>query len=199
MAGVIDETQEADSPFLMSKHRAVQFEFNIFCPGSPHVRIEVNAVGYFRHQGFRKSYCPAPLVIFEHRRKRESSRVRRIVVRAVVIHRPVHELKSGVAAVSIGIEEVRQTELAEADFEPAIGKRPPTMSSTSSAPTSNRVEESRLSNAFSISSLHQDRGGGNQRTGRSALSEKSINSRPVCHVRERARSSRASRPGRGRL
>src|SRR6266550_955287 len=58
-------------------------------------------------------------------------------------------------------------------------KRLPTMSSTSSALTSNRVEESRLSRAFSISSLHQDRGGGNQRTRRSALSEKSINSRPV--------------------
>jgi len=33
------------------------------------------------------------------------------------------ELKSGVGAVSIGIEEVRQTELAEADFDPALGKQ----------------------------------------------------------------------------
>ena len=107
----------------MSKHRAVQFEFHIFCAGSAHVRIEVNAVGHFRHQGFRKAYRPASLVILEHRRKRESSRVRRIVVRAVVIHGPVHELKSGVGAVSIGIKEVRQTELAEADFQPALGKQ----------------------------------------------------------------------------
>ena len=40
---------------------------------------------------------------------------------------------------------------------------PPTMSSTLSVLTSNKGEEGRLSNEFSISSLHQDPGGWNQR------------------------------------
>src|SRR5260370_36320611 len=45
-------------------------------------------------------------------------------------------------------------------------KKPPAMSSTSSALTSNEVEEIRLSPEFSISSLHHDPGGWNQRTRR---------------------------------
>src|ERR1700674_5455638 len=59
--GVIHKTQETDNSFLMPKHCAVDFEFNIFCTGASYVRIEVNAVGHFRHQRFRKSHCPAPL------------------------------------------------------------------------------------------------------------------------------------------
>src|SRR5260370_39270105 len=76
--GVIDETQETNDAFPMPKHRTVEFDLDIFCPGTAHFRIEVNAVGHFRHQRFRKSYRPAPLMIFEHRRKSESSPVRRV-------------------------------------------------------------------------------------------------------------------------
>src|SRR2546429_919862 len=40
-----------------------------------------------------------------------------------VIHGPVHELKSGVCAVSIRVEEVHDAELSEADLDPAVRKR----------------------------------------------------------------------------
>src|SRR5207237_316937 len=66
---------------------------------------------------------PAPLVVFKHRGEREPSRVCRIVIRAVVIYGPVHELEAGVCAVCIVVEKVRQAELSEPDFEPAFGKR----------------------------------------------------------------------------
>src|SRR6267154_1681743 len=121
--GVIDETKETDNSFPMPKHRALEFDLDIFCPGPAHFRIEVNAVGHFRHQRFRKSYRPAPLMKFEHRLKRESSRVGRVVVRAVVVHGPVHELETGVRTVAIVIEEIRHAELPKADLEPALGKR----------------------------------------------------------------------------
>src|SRR6267154_4018188 len=121
--GVIGETQETNNAFPMPKHRTVEFDLDIFCPGAAHFRIEVNAVGHFRHQRFRKSYRPAPLTVFKHRRKRESSRVRCVVVRAVVVHGPVHELETGVRTVGIVIEEIRHAELPKADLEPALGKR----------------------------------------------------------------------------
>src|SRR5260370_1725371 len=121
--GVIDETQETNDALPMPKPGCVQFDLDIFCPGTAHFRIEVNAVGHFRHQRFRKSYRPAPLMIFEHRRKSESSRVRRVVVRAVVVHGPVHELETGVRTVGMFIEEIRPPELPKANFEPALGKR----------------------------------------------------------------------------
>src|SRR5712692_9587579 len=121
--GVIDETQETNNAFLMPKQCTVEFDLDIFCPRTAHFRIEVNAVGHFRHQRLRKSDSPAPLMIFEHRRKSESSRVRRVVVRAVVVHSPVHELETGVRTVGIVIEEIRHAELPKANFEPALGKR----------------------------------------------------------------------------
>ncbi len=45
--GVIDETQETDNSFPMPKHRAVEFDLDIFRTGPAHFRIEVNAVGTF--------------------------------------------------------------------------------------------------------------------------------------------------------
>src|SRR5438093_12957061 len=83
----------------------------------------MNSVGDFRHQRFRKSHRPAPLVVFKHRGEREPSRVCRIVIRAVVIYGPVPELEAGVCAVCIVVEKGRQAELSEPDFEPAFVKR----------------------------------------------------------------------------
>jgi len=52
--GVTHKTQETDNSFLMPKHCAVEIEY---CTGASIVRIEVNAVGHFRHERFRKSHC----------------------------------------------------------------------------------------------------------------------------------------------
>src|SRR5467141_2998540 len=121
--GVIHKTQESDNPFPMSNYCSVQLKFNILGARSLHIRIQVNAVGDLRHQSFRKSHRPAALVIFQHCRERESSRVRRIVVCPVVIYGPVHELETGVRAIGIVVEKVHHTELSEADFQPAFRKR----------------------------------------------------------------------------
>ena len=63
------------------------------------------------------------IVIFEHRAKCEPARVRRVVVRSVIVHSPVHELEIGVAAVVIQIEKIRHAEFAEANFQPSHGQR----------------------------------------------------------------------------
>ena len=76
---------------------SVEFEFDIFRPRAAQVRVQMNAVGDFGHQRFRKAHVHAMVVIFDHRAEGESARVRRIVVRAVVVDRPIHELKIGVA------------------------------------------------------------------------------------------------------
>src|SRR5208337_3292958 len=60
------------------------------------------------------------VVIFEHGPVSEPSRIGGIVVRAIVIDGPVHELKIAVGSVGVQIEKVRHAEFAETYFEAAF-------------------------------------------------------------------------------
>src|ERR1700730_2848574 len=121
--GVIHKAQESNDSFLMVHHRTVKLELHVFRARPADVRIQVNAVGYFRHQHFSKPHRPAPLVNFDHGPEGKAPRVRRVVVCSIVVRGPVHELKTGVRTIRIGIEEVHHTEFSEANLKPALGKR----------------------------------------------------------------------------
>jgi hypothetical protein len=56
-------------------------------------------------------------MIFKHGSIGESARIRRIVVGAIVIHGPVHELEIAIRPIGIQIKKVRQAHLPKSNFQ----------------------------------------------------------------------------------
>ena len=120
--GVIDEGQKPDNALLMTHHRPMQFKLEVFGVRAAQVRVEMDPIGNFWHQRHGESRGPSPVVVFDHRRKSEAACIRCVVVRAVVVHGPVHELKTRIRTIRIHVEEVRHAELPEANLQPALRK-----------------------------------------------------------------------------
>ena len=95
----------------------VQLEFDIFGAGAGKIGVDVDAVRHLGHQRFRESHGPMAVVVFHHRGIRVAARVRGVVVGAVVVERPIHELEITVRAVRVQIKKIHQAEFSEANFE----------------------------------------------------------------------------------
>src|SRR5262249_48656964 len=65
---------------------------------------------------------PRSILVFDDYAIRVATGIRRVVVCAVIVYRPVHELQVAVAARSIDIEEISRTEFAHTNFQPARGQ-----------------------------------------------------------------------------
>ena len=118
--GVVHIGQEAENPFAAGKERAVQLDFGVFGVGARDVGIEVNAVGDLGHEPFGEPRGPVPIVVFHHGGKGEASRIRGIVVGAIVVDGPVHELKICVAPVVVYIEEIDNAHFPESNLDAAL-------------------------------------------------------------------------------
>src|SRR5712692_5714222 len=80
----------------------------------------MNAVGDFGHEGFGKAQGPVAVVVFGHGGEGEAASVGGVIVGAVVVHGPIHELEIGVGAVSNESGEIGGGEFSEAEFEAAL-------------------------------------------------------------------------------
>lgn len=120
---VIHERKQAKHSRLTTYNFPVKFEFDIFRSGAGHVCVQINSIGYFGHQCFRKPHRPPMVVIFDHCARCETRCVSRVVIGPVVVDSSIHELKIGVTAVVVQIEEINHAELAKAELKPPFGKR----------------------------------------------------------------------------
>ena len=100
----------------------MEFEFDVFGAGAAHVRVKVNAIGDFWHQRFGEADDVILIVIFHEHGEREAPGVGGVIVSAVVVDSPVHELQVCVGAVSVEVKEIGETHFAEAKFEAAFRK-----------------------------------------------------------------------------
>jgi hypothetical protein len=59
-------------------------------------------------------------VVLKEGGKREAASVRGIVVGAVIVHRPIHELEISIRAKGVEVKEIGQAEFSEAELQPAL-------------------------------------------------------------------------------
>ncbi len=115
--GVIGVAEDAKYGLAVRQEKMTQLEFNILRAGAAQVGVEVNAVRHLGHQRFRESHGPMPVVVFHHCGVGKTARIRGIVVGAVIVERPVHELEIAVRAVRVHVEKIHQAEFSEAKFQ----------------------------------------------------------------------------------
>ena len=88
------------------------------------IRLQLNPVRHLGHQRFRKTHRVETFVILQHGRKREPARIRGVVIRTVVVHRPVHELEIRVRPIGVQIEEICHAEFPRAELQPPLWQFP---------------------------------------------------------------------------
>ena len=88
-----------------AKQRLPQLELPVLPTRPPQVPVQVDSVGHRRHQRQRIPRRPVLVVILGDRAVGVAARVGRVVPRAVVVHRPVHELQMAVRANRVDIEK----------------------------------------------------------------------------------------------
>lgn len=115
--GVVGIAEQANDRLAARQQRMMQLDFDVLRMGAAQVRVQVDAVGYFRHQRFHKPHGPMAVVVLHHRGIREAARVRGVIVGAVVIERPIHELQIAVRPVRIHIKKIHQAEFSESNFD----------------------------------------------------------------------------------
>src|SRR5208337_833758 len=121
--GVIDVAEHAEDALgAFLQKFAMEFELNVFRACPAHVCVKVNAVGNLGHQGFGETDNVIFVVIFEEGGESKSAGVGGVIVGAVVVHAPVHELEIGVGAVGVEVEEVGETHFPKAQFQAASGE-----------------------------------------------------------------------------
>ena len=115
--GVVRVAQQANNGFAARQERAMQLEFHIFRAGAGQIGVQIDAVGHFGHQRFRESRGPVAVIVFDHCGIGVTTRIRGVVVCAVVVQRPIQRLQIAVRPVGVQIEKIRQAEFAKANFQ----------------------------------------------------------------------------------
>jgi len=116
--GVVGVREQTHHAGLLRQNATPQLILPVFRMNLPGPPYQIDSVCNFRHEPFRKTEAPVAVLVIRDQSHGVTARVGGIIPRAVVIHRPVHELKMSVGAHRILIEEIRQAELAKADFQP---------------------------------------------------------------------------------
>ena len=96
-----------------------QFIFKVFRVRLPRLPDQINPVCHLRHEPFGKTKRPIAVFVISRCANRIAARIGCVVISAVVVDRPIGELKMRVRADGILIEEIHHAELPEADFQPA--------------------------------------------------------------------------------
>ena len=97
---------------MIRNQPGTKFKFEILRPGAAQIPIQVGAIRHFGHQRFAKAEDPVVVVVFGNDADGVAAGVGRIVVGAVVVDRPVHELVMAVAANVVQIEKIGHAEFA---------------------------------------------------------------------------------------
>ncbi len=96
-----------------------QFIFPIFRMNLPRPPHQIDSIRDLRHEPLGEAETPVTVLIVRHHAHGVAARIGGVVPCAVVVHRPVVELKMGVGAYRIHVKEIRQAELAETNFQAA--------------------------------------------------------------------------------
>ena len=115
--GVVHKRQQAHRGRPICNQPRVKFEFEVFRAGATQIPVQVGAVRHLGHQGLAEAKRPVAVVIFGDHADGVAAGVGGIVVGAVVVDGPVHELGMTVAATVVEVEEVSHSELARAQFQ----------------------------------------------------------------------------------
>jgi hypothetical protein len=99
----------------------MQLQFVVFSPGPAQVPFQVNSVRNVRHERFFETKRPAALVIFGEKPDRVTTSIGGVVIGAIVVDGPVHELQVAVGADIVDVKKITYAHLSEAQFNPAGG------------------------------------------------------------------------------
>ena len=72
-------------------------------PGPGDVCVEMEPIGHFGHKRFGEAHAPPAIIVLNNYCISVAARVCRIVVRAIVVDRPVQELQVAVGAPGIQV------------------------------------------------------------------------------------------------
>ena len=103
----------------MRNQLAPSFELEVFGACARDISVEMDAVRYFRHQGFSEAHRPPVIVVFDQGAVGVAARVRCVVVGAVVVHRPIEELQVRIRAPGVDVEEIGHAEFSDAELDSA--------------------------------------------------------------------------------
>src|SRR5580700_572196 len=114
---LIKIAEETDRAFTMEKATSARFEFEVFGARAGDVRVEIDSIRDLGHQGYRQARCKPAVVIFKKNAVGVAARVRGVVVGAVIVDGPIHELQAAVGAERIHVEEIDYVELSDAELD----------------------------------------------------------------------------------
>ncbi len=96
-----------------------EFVFVIFRVDLPGAINEIDSIGYFGHESFGEAETPVAIFVIGGETDGVAAGIGGIVPGSVVVGGPVDELQVGIGADGVYVEEVGQSELAEAEFQTA--------------------------------------------------------------------------------
>ncbi len=120
--GVVEIAQQPHGACSMRDQFPAGLQLEVFRARSRDIGVEVDAVRNLRHQCFGESRRAPMIVVFQDGAIGVTARVRGVVVRAIVVDRPVQELQVAVGAPGVQVEEIGQVELSDAELDAARGK-----------------------------------------------------------------------------
>ena len=119
--GVIHITQQPDRCGTSSSKRWPKFDFDVFSACPPQTPVQIDAIRDLGHQRLTKSRAPVAAVILGDSGKCVATRVGGVVVRAIVVDGPIHELQMTVAADAVDIKEVRDAHFPRTELDAPLG------------------------------------------------------------------------------
>jgi hypothetical protein len=96
-------------------------ELDILTTRAMQLPLQVDAVGYGRHQGERIPCGPVDIVVLGDGGVGVAAGVGSIVPGAIVVSCPVHELQVGVGAGIVDVEDVGEAHLPHAQIDASLG------------------------------------------------------------------------------
>ena len=117
--GVVRVGEQPDDAGFFRNDAMAQFVFPIFRVNLPRPPHQIDSVRDLRHERFGEAETPVAVLVIRHHAHGVAARIGGIVPGAVVVDRPVDELKMRVGAYRIQVEEIRHAELAKANFQAA--------------------------------------------------------------------------------
>ena len=102
---------------MIRNHVGAKLQFIVFRSRAAQIPVQVGTVGHLGHEGLPEAEGPVAVVIFGNHADGVATGVGGVVIGAIVVDRPVHELGVTVATHAIQIEEISHTELSRAQFE----------------------------------------------------------------------------------
>src|SRR5664279_3279879 len=116
--GVVDVIKKAYGRVLVLEQLRTQFQLDVFGASAGNIGVEVRPIRNLWHQDFCKTQSPIAVLVIEYRSNRVAAGIGGIIPSTVVGDDPVQKLVVAVGAANVEVEEIRESELAKANFQP---------------------------------------------------------------------------------